>query len=125
MSYKETFNLDYGMNKWEAGVEPIKPDNSEVKPFIDIAVEVILLACEFGAVKKNEVRTTIRTGVQWLEILERAAEREGVDPNVEIVFEEGPVYTAASFHGYTKGTYVAESATQQKSAGYWRVLNDC
>ncbi len=65
MSYKETFNLDYGMNKWEAGFEPIKPDNSKVTPFIDIAVELIHLACEFGAVKKIEVRKTVRTGVKY------------------------------------------------------------
>jgi len=65
MSYKETFNLDYGMNKWESGFEPIKPDNSEVKPFINIAAYLLQLACEMGAVKKIEVRETIRTGVKY------------------------------------------------------------
>ena len=78
MSYKETFDLNYGMNKWEAGLEPIKPDNVEVKPFIDVAVELLHLACELGAVKKCDVRKTIRTGVKyplppcaWIEIDER------------------------------------------------------
>lgn len=66
MSYKETFDLNYGMNKWEAVFEPIKPDNSEVKPFIDIAVYLLHLACELG-----EVNPAAQTAIEGVDMLRK------------------------------------------------------
>lgn len=65
MSYKESFNLNYGMNAWEAGFDPIKSDTSAVTPFIDIAIGLLHLACELGKVEPSTQMKIEAETIMW------------------------------------------------------------
>ncbi len=108
MSYKETFNIDYGMNKWEAGFIASKPDSVQIKPFIDTAIELIHLACELGKVAAS-TESIVDLMVSLCETLDKIEFKE-------YIFDKGAIRS-------TKITKLPDTFWQALPDTFWHALD--